>query len=461
MALANDALTPWPEEFVDRYWSVGQWRGATLDNLLRGWALDHGPRTALIDADTGERVTYARLNRRADRMAAGFRLRGMRPGMRVVVQLPNVPEHLVALFALLRAGLVPVICPPDRRTAEVTRLVRATQAVGYLGPGLLDGFDHTAMAAEIAAQEVFLRRVFTWEPPGAVSPYIGGLTTDPVGCQYGPLGSVDAPPEPPLSPRADRVALLLPARERPEPVDAGPWLVPRGHDDYACQVRGAAERAGLVEGDVYLGALPLSVDLVLGGPGPLGVLAAGGAVVLTGETGPEALAATALRERVTVLAVPEERAAALLGAPTWATAPDAGPRLVQLLADAPAAAAPAAGAGPLPGVGARAQRVFGTAEGVLLASVPADPGPGEHEPAGPLRPLSIDDEFRVVDADGAPVPDGEPGELLARGPHTARGYHRAPERDARTFTADGRLRTGLRARRTPDGDLLLSAAPRM
>ncbi|MDJ0466921.1 hypothetical protein [Streptomyces sp. H27-C3] len=40
-----DGCTPWPEEFVDRYWAAGHWRGDTLDTLLRGWALQYGPRS--------------------------------------------------------------------------------------------------------------------------------------------------------------------------------------------------------------------------------------------------------------------------------------------------------------------------------------------------------------------------------------------------------------------------------
>jgi 2,3-dihydroxybenzoate-AMP ligase len=40
------------------------------------------------------------------------------------------------------------------------------------------------------------------------------------------------------------------------------------------------------------------------------------------------------------------------------------------------------------------------------------------------------------------VPEGEPGNLLTRGPYTIRRYHRAPEVNARSFTADGFYRTG-------------------
>lgn len=72
------------------------------------------------------------------------------------------------------------------------------------------------------------------------------------------------------------------------------------------------------------------------------------------------------------------------------------------------------------------------------------------------RPLSPDDEIRIVDADGKDVPDGEPGELLARGPYTLHGYYRAPDHNARAFTADGYFRTGDLARRTLDGNLVVT-----
>jgi 2,3-dihydroxybenzoate-AMP ligase len=90
----------------------------------------------------------------------------------------------------------------------VAHLARVTQAVGYVGPSTYQGFDHTAMAADMAAQGPFLRRVFTFEAPGTSSPY-GGMTTDPSGCHYFPLGSIDAPPGPALAQRADQVAFLL------------------------------------------------------------------------------------------------------------------------------------------------------------------------------------------------------------------------------------------------------------
>lgn len=285
--------TPWPEEFVDRYWMAGHWRGYTLDSLLRDRALRYGPRTALVHGDT--RVTYAQLNRRVDRMAAGFRLRGMRPGQRVVVQLPNVPEFVSTVFALMRVGAVPVFCPLSYRAPEVSHLVRLTEAVGYVAPSTYEGFDHTAMAADIAAQGPFLRRVFTYEPPGTASPY-GGFSTDVSSCHYFPLASVDSPPGPAPAQSAGEVALFLLRGTTAETLK----IVPRTHNDYAYQARAAAELVSLTESDVYLAALPAEADFTFGCPGILGTLSVGGTVVLADSPEPAECLSLIERERVTI-----------------------------------------------------------------------------------------------------------------------------------------------------------------
>ncbi|MFE0172212.1 (2,3-dihydroxybenzoyl)adenylate synthase [Streptomyces sp. NPDC059002] len=439
-----DGCTPWPEEFVDRYWAAGHWRGTTLDSLLRGGALEHGPRTALVH--DGTRLTYAALNRRVDRMAAGFRLRGIRPGGRVVVQLPNVPEFVVTVFALMRVGAVPVLCPLAHRAPEVSRLVQVTEAVGYVGPATYQGFDHTAMAADIAAQGPFLRRVFTHEPPGTASPY-GGMAADAAGCHYFPLSSIDAAPERALVQGADQVAFLLLSGA----ATAGPRLVPRTHNDYAYQVQAAAELVSLTENDVYLAAQPAESNLALGCPGILGTLSVGGTVVLVEDPEPAACLAAIEREGVTLTSVVPAQARLWLDASATVRADLSTLRLVQI-GGAPPDRATAERIGSA--WDCRPQQVFGVAEGLLTLTRPADPDQCVLGTQG--RPLSPDDEIRIVDADGKDVPEGEPGELLARGPYTVRGYYRAPDRTARSFTTGGYLRTGATARRTPDHNLVVT-----
>ena len=59
-------------------------------------------------------------------MAAVLRARGLQPGERVGVLLPNVPEYLVALFGTWMAGGVTVPLNPLMVAEEVAGLLQAT-----------------------------------------------------------------------------------------------------------------------------------------------------------------------------------------------------------------------------------------------------------------------------------------------------------------------------------------------
>src|SRR5438270_9601606 len=98
-------FTPWPEALVERYRCEGLWRGESLGHLADALATAYGSRTAIVHGDT--RLSYVDLATRVDRMAAGFQRHGLRPGDRVVLQLPNVPEFIVVAFALFRLGVKP------------------------------------------------------------------------------------------------------------------------------------------------------------------------------------------------------------------------------------------------------------------------------------------------------------------------------------------------------------------
>lgn len=60
-------------------------------------------------------------------------------------------------------------------------------------------------------------------------------------------------------------------------------------------------------------------------------------------------------------------------------------------------------------------------------------------------------EVRIVDADGNPLPAGQPGELQVKGPQVMKGYYNRPEETAKTITADGWLNTGDIAQMEDDG----------
>jgi 2,3-dihydroxybenzoate-AMP ligase len=99
------------------------------------------------------------------------------------------------------------------------------------------------------------------------------------------------------------------------------------------------------------------------------------------------------------------------------------------------------------------QENFGMAEGMLMFVRFDDPEDVRMETVG--RPLSPDDDVRLVDDDDHEVAPGEVGELLARGPYTLRGYFGVPEYNARAFTSDGYYRSGDLMRRHPSGNYMV------
>jgi 2,3-dihydroxybenzoate-AMP ligase len=103
--------------------------------------------------------------------------------------------------------------------------------------------------------------------------------------------------------------------------------------------------------------------------------------------------------------------------------------------------------------GAFVQENFGMAEGTLMFVRRDDPESAQLETAG--RPISPDDEVRLVDDEDRVVRPGEVGELCCRGPYTLRGYFGVPEYNARAFTSDGFYRSGDLMRQHPSGNFMV------
>lgn len=70
-----------------------------------------------------ERITYAELAERSDRLAAQLVAAGCRPGDRVALLIPKRPSAIVAIQAVLKAGGVYVPLDPDSPARRVGRIV--------------------------------------------------------------------------------------------------------------------------------------------------------------------------------------------------------------------------------------------------------------------------------------------------------------------------------------------------
>jgi 2,3-dihydroxybenzoate-AMP ligase len=435
-----EGVVPWPDDAARTYGERGWWRGLALGAELWAAADARPDAVALVDGDL--RIPYRSLVARADAAASRLADLGLLRGDRIVVQLPNCWQFVVLTLACLRAGVVPVMALPAHRRHELAYLAEHAEAAAIAVPGMLRGFDHRAMAADLVESSGTLRHVLVVDED--VRPDAVDLTL------------LCAEPEDPGAHRARWDAEQPGSREVAVFLLSGgttglPKLIARTHDDYAYNARASAQLCGLGEDAVYLTALPASHNFPLACPGILGTLLAGGRVVLLGSPEPERAFDVVATEGVTVTAaVPAVAQRWLAHAEEHGAGQLATLRLLQVggarLADEVARRV-------RPVLGATLQQVFGMAEGLLNYTRLDDPDEVICSTQG--RPLSPGDEVRIVDEADRDLPDGEAGALLTRGPYTPRGYYRAAEQNARAFTADGWYRSGDVVRRRPDGNLVV------
>jgi salicylate---CoA ligase len=433
-----EGTVDWPEEFARHYAAAGYWAGRPLGAVLAA-AADRAPdAVALVDGPV--RLTHGELLARADAAATRLAGLGVRAGDRIVVQLPNRWPFVVLTLACLRAGVVPVMALPGHRRSELTHLVAHAEAVAIAVPDVLRGFDHRELADELVAGSVQLRHVLVDGEPGPGRLDLAAL------CAPGDDPAADRARWDAAAPDPRSVAVFL--------LSGGttglPKLIARTHDDYAYNARASAELCGFDAGTVYLVSLPAGHNFPLACPGILGALGAGGRVVMLASPEPGRAFAAIAEEGVTHTAVVPAVAGRWLEHAAEHGRPGESLRLLQVggarLADELAARV-------RPVLGCRLQQVFGMAEGLLNYTRLDDPDEVVCTTQG--RPLSPADEVRLVDELDRDVPDGRPGSLLTRGPYTPRGYYRAPEQNARAFTADGWYRSGDVCRRTPEGNLVV------
>jgi mycobactin salicyl-AMP ligase len=390
-------------------------------------------RLAVADATSSH--TYAELDTLADRAAAGFAALPVAPGERVLLQLPNSCRFTVALFGLLRAGAIPVMCLPGHRLAELTHFAEVSRAVGLVIADTAGGFDYRPMAEQLLTAQPQLRHVVVDGDPGPFRSWAALHRASP------------QPAPPTVTTDTSSPALLL--------VSGGttglPKLIPRTHDDYVYNATASARLCRLTSADVYLVALPAAHNFPLACPGILGAMSVGATVVFSTDPSPEAAFATIERHGVTVTALVPALAKLWSQACDWEPVT---PKSLRLLQVGGAKLEPEDAQRVREALTPGLQQVFGMAEGLLNFTRLDDPPELLDNTQG--RPLSPADEVRVVDADGSPAAPGDEGELLVRGPYTINGYFRAGRDNERSFDSEGFYRSGDLVRRRDDGYLVVT-----
>jgi long-chain acyl-CoA synthetase len=393
----------------------------------------------------GRRTSYAELGDQVDRAAEGLRRLGVRAGDRVALILPNCPQHVVAFYAVLRLGAVVVEHNPLYTSGELRHQFEDHQA------RIVIAWDKAAAAVRDFPADVEIDHVVSVNLLAAF-PALKRLAVHlPVKKLRETRASLTAP-APGTTPWQDLLShgRIDPAHPRPSVGDlaaiqytSGTTGRPKGamlthFNLYSNALQGEAWMHGAeYRKEVFYAILPMfhafgmTLYLTYG-------IRKQGLLVLFPKFDPDLILAAMKKSPATVYcAVPPiyER-----------TAMAAKEKGVSLRSCKYCIS----GAMNLPG---HVVELWESVSGGLLVE---GYGMTESSPVAMGNPFfptrrtgTIGVPFpstlmKVVDIDNpdVEVPQGQPGELLIRGPQVFQGYWNNPEETAKTLTADGWLRTG-------------------
>jgi long-chain acyl-CoA synthetase len=385
-----------------------------LAGILVDTAAKHGERTA-FKLDEVE-LTYGLLDGASARLAALLKSKGIEPGDRVGLMLPNVPYFPAIYYAILRAGATVVPMNVLLKGREVTYYLKDS------GAKLLFAWGDFAEPAEEGAAAAGAECILV--VPGEFDQLIGAQEPDHEVAERA----------------ADDTAVLL--------YTSGTTGQPKGaeltHDNLRRNVHAIVGFMQFDENAVLLGALPLFHSF--GQTCTMNsAVCAGATVTMLPRFDAQKALEILERDRVTVFQGVPTMYNGLLHAESADSADTSSLRLCM-----------SGGAAIAVELIRAFEEKFGCAilEGYGLSET--SPVASFNHPDRPRKAGSIGTpiegvEMAVWDEDGKPLPQGEVGEIVIRGHNIMKGYWERPEATAEAIDSDGWFRTGDMAKVDEDG----------
>ena len=416
-------------EFIARGW----WRDDTLTKWLAKHVAERPGAPALVHA--GEEISWSALAARVAGFAAGLRRSGVAAGDVVAVQLPNLPEFVVAYLAICRLGAVMTTIHMPYRGGEFETLLTHSRAKAI----------------------VCLAQAKDWSPAGAALTLRGTIPT------LKEVIALGAPVEGALGFAGIEAAHAAEIRDLPSPAAGDPFLllytsgttaapkaVPHSYHTLLSNARLGAPEHRITSADRVLSAAPFSH---LFGLYSLHVCwAAGAAAVLLPVFTPPDLAQTVERDKPTALWTAPAHIAACralglfdkhdfsslkLAIMSGSACP---PELVRWLA------------AKLPGCSVT--QLWGMTE--TQAALYTRPGDSLEISALSAGRASPGTEVRVVSSQGEACEPGEEGELQVRGALAFPGFYANDSANETAFAPGGWYRTGDLATMDPAGNVAIT-----
>jgi 2,3-dihydroxybenzoate-AMP ligase len=435
-----EGFVPYNEQDVEKYIKNGYWRDMTFGDMLDKIANSCPAKEALVDDNN--RLTYAQLRDKVNRLAIGFIRLGIRPQDRVLLQFPNWSEFIYTYFALQKIGAIPVLLIARYAQTEINHLCKLTGAVAWIGPEKHRNRDYIPIVKDVVKDNPNLKRII--------------LVRSEANNDFLSLEQL-----------IDKAALTEPnlnqlASRKPDPMEVAhmgptggstglPKVAPKTHSSYLSRAEYTASAWELNNDDICLVVAPVGHDLsfsIVICP----AMFVQAKLVLVDSTDPHDILRMIEREKVTAVGWVPPLAERLVNCDElerynitslckmYCGGQHSPPELIRLVQHK---------------LDCQYINGYGGTEGhntmTRLDYTPSIIHTTVGKPACPY------DEYKIIDpASGEELPPKNPGELAVKGPTVFSGYYNAPEENETSFTADGFFKTGDLAMIDAEGNIILT-----
>ena len=432
-----EGFVPFPDEFKEKYRDMGYWVDKPLREEFAERFRIYSNKIAIIDGET--ELSYSQLDYLSTNLALNLLDLGLKPLDRVVPQLPNIKEFSILYIALQKIGCIPIASLVTHRYTEISQFVSLSGASTCVVLDKDREFNFLEMVSRVAKESETLEHIIVCGDAPAGIHSLSELIETPASRSVSDLEKIKIDP-------------LDPAVFQLSGGTTGiPKLIPRTHNDYAYNSKQAGVVTEVVADSSLLLVLPISHNLPLACPGMQGFMFQGAKVVLSTSAAAKDVFALVEKHQITHIHVVP---ALLIG---WINDPSIGDydlsslKMIQSGGQRLQPEVRLKTRELIPSV--FVQENFGMSEGVIMFIRRGDPEDVLLETSG--RPVSPDDEIKILDEDDNEVEPGDVGEFCVRGPYTLRGYFGVPEHNARAFTTDGFYRSGDLMRMHPSGNYIV------
>jgi non-ribosomal peptide synthetase component E (peptide arylation enzyme) len=417
------------DKIIEEFKSAGYWTDETFTDFWLRNAKERPDSEALVDSNM--RITWGDAAKLMDRFALAWIDLGLKKDDRVILQSPNCAFGFLSRIACERAGLINITVMPYLRHKELTHIISKIDPRAIIIPGIYRKFNYLEMVEDLKRENPNLTYTFLLDdtitgslPPNTIS--LMDIANEPWEQKKSPSIMEDRR----FHATGDVGALTSTSGTTGVPKIVEWPLAPRVQTS-KCRV----EIWNLSANDTAMAVAPFAG----GAAGTLTYFAAplvGAKIVLLEDFSPDGALEMIQKEKATCIGVVPTHIIRMLEADLSKYDLSS----LRFIRSAGGYLPPQVAQEAEEKLGGRITSDLGTQDvGSVSGCFIDDPPDVRRRTVGkPLRGNKIS----LRDEDGKEVPEGEPGILFLRGPHSPAGYWRDPETTKDVFDDDNWTTTG-------------------